>query len=95
MRPSDFTNLWMSDPPLIDPLRAFFIAESADQGHWREYVRYAGLLFDRCRLVDFCAMIPEDLLGRIRKWTDAAYATVNLSESSRRKPKKVVGRKRP
>lgn len=95
LRPSDFTKLWMSDPPFIDPLRAFFIAESADQGHWRKYITYAGLLFDRCRLVDFCATVPENLMDRIRTWTDAAYATVNLSDSSRRKPKKVIGRKRP
>jgi hypothetical protein len=88
LRPSDFTKLWMSDPPLIDPIRAFFIAESADQGHWRKYVTYAGLLFDRCRLVDYCGAISTDLLKKIQTWTDAAFASVNISESSRKKTKK-------
>ena len=88
LRPSDFTKLWMSDPPLIDPIRAFFIAESADQGHWRKYVTYAGLLFDRCRLVDYCGAISADLLKKIQTWTNAAFASVNISESSRKKTKK-------
>lgn len=94
LQPSDFVRLWMSDPPLVCPIRAFFVAESADRGHWNKHVAYAGLLFDRCRLVDFCDALPEALLEKIRNWTTAALDTVDLSNSANRRDRKKKSRKR-
>ena len=90
LRPDDFTRLWMRDAPLFPPLRAFFIAEAANQGHWcRDAIR-AGLFFDRCRLVDFCEDLPAFVLRKIRTWTSAAIATVQVTKRS---PKSARTRK--
>ena len=80
LRPEDFTRLWMRDAPLFPPLRAFFIAEAANQGHWcRDAIR-AGLFFDRCRLVDFCEDLPVSILKKLQAWTLAAIATVQVTK---------------
>lgn len=84
LRPETFTRLWMSDPPLFPPLRAFCIAEAADQGHWRKYSISAGLFFDRCRLVDFCEELSPEILDKIQNWTQAALATVQLTRQIRK-----------
>ena len=89
LRPEDFTRLWMSDPPLFTPLRAFCIAEAANHGHWRKYSISAGLFFDRCRLVDFCQGLPVPLLEKIKRWTDAAIATVHLETGTRKTARKL------
>ncbi len=78
LRPDDFVRLWMSDPPLLTPIRAFFIAESAEQGHWVKHATKAGLLFDRCRLVDFSETVPKDLIEKIETWTCAALDSVKF-----------------
>jgi len=78
LRPETFTRQWMSDPPLFTPLRAFCIAEAANQGHWRKYAISAGIFFDRCRLVDFCEDLPGEVLDKVQTWTQAAFDTVQL-----------------
>jgi len=84
LRPKTFTRLWMSDPPFSPPLRAFCIAEAANQGHWCKYSISAGLFFDRCRLVDFCEDLPASVLTKIQSWTAAALATTQLVKSTRK-----------
>ena len=84
LRPETFTRLWMSDAPLFTPLRAFCIAEAANQGHWCKYSISAGLFFDRCRLVDFCEELPSEILGKIQNWTQAALATVQITRQARK-----------
>jgi hypothetical protein len=73
----------MHDVPAFTPIRAFCIAEAADRGRWNKHAIDAGLLFDRCRLVDFSDELPDDLLQRLRTWTDAAVGITVLSNSSR------------
>ena len=79
LQPADFTRLWMSDPPLLTPLRALCIAEAANPGYWCKYSISAGLFFDRCRLVDFCEDLPSPVLSKIKSWTASAIATVQLT----------------
>lgn len=71
--PSGFITRWMSDRTFIfDPIRSFFIAESADRAHWCGTALYTGLLFDRCRIVDYSGTVESDLLLRIQQWTESA-----------------------
>jgi len=73
LRPDNFIKRWMSSRTFVlDPLRAFFIAESADRSHWSGSALDTGLLFDRCRIVDFSTRIKGELLNRIQTWTDTA-----------------------
>lgn len=79
LRPDNFIKHWMSGFFVFEPLRAFFIAESADRAHWSGNALYTGLLFDRCRIVDFSNGIEPALLASIRQWTEAARSELVAS----------------
>ncbi|MES2922838.1 MAG: hypothetical protein V4819_14890 [Verrucomicrobiota bacterium] len=70
--PPGFVKRWMSGTIVVDPIKAFFIAESADRAQWNGVCIYGGILFDRCRIVDVSGELDSDLSERIRIWTDAA-----------------------
>jgi hypothetical protein len=72
LQPLDFIKRWMSHPFVFDPVRAFFISESADRAHWSGTAIYTGLLFDRCRIVDFSDGMDSELMVDIKTWTQAA-----------------------
>lgn len=76
LQPDAFIKRWMKHRTfLVMPVRAFCVSESTCLTDWGGLVSYAGLLFDRLRLVDFVDCIEPDLLERIRTW-NAAAATV-------------------
>lgn len=75
LQPDAFIKRWMKHRTfLVVPVRAFCVSESTCPIHWGGLVSYAGLLFDRLRLVDFLDRIEPDLLERIRTWNAAAAA---------------------
>ena len=82
LQPDAFCNKWLRDSPALTPVRALFIAEalprSARSG-WYNTAVDAGLLFDRCRIVDFCDGISENILDKVSAWTTAAAAATGLT----------------
>lgn len=73
LQPDAFIKRWMKHRTfLVVPVRAFCVSESTYLTHWGGLVSYAGLLFDRLRLVDFLDRIEPDLLNRIQTWNAAA-----------------------
>lgn len=73
LQPDAFIRRWMKHRTfLVVPVRAFCVSESTSPNHWGGLVSYAGLLFDRLRLVDFLDRIEPDLLERIRTWNESA-----------------------
>ncbi len=71
LQPGDFVNAWLRDPMLVQPVRAHFIAESIGREEWRQLSISAGLLFDRCRLVEYSRHLPEPTLADLTAWTNA------------------------
>ncbi len=75
LQPDAFIRRWMKHRTfLVVPVRAFCVSESTSPNRWGGLVSYAGLLFDRLRLVDFLDRIEPDLLKRIRTWNESAVA---------------------
>ncbi len=75
LQPDVFIKRWMKHRTfLVQPVRAFCVSEATCPIHWGGLVSYAGLLFDRLRLVDYLDRIEPDLLERIRTWNAAAAA---------------------
>lgn len=73
LQPDAFIKRWMKHRTfLVVPARAFCVSEATCPTHWGGLASYAGLLFDRLRLVDFLDRIDPDLLDRIQKWNAAA-----------------------
>lgn len=77
LQPSSFMNTWMRPNMRVCPVRAFVVAESVEEGQTWDNLSYkAGILFDRCRIVDFCDNLPLELYNRLQRWTDAAFQWV-------------------
>ena len=79
LQPSSFCQKWLRDQPAFIPIRMLFIAEALSRGHWYSAVSDAGLLFDRCRIIDFCDSVAPEVLGKIKAWTEAAAKDHDLS----------------
>ena len=78
LQPRSFREKWMRAPLVVFPVRMFFVAEALSEDVRSEIAIDAGLLFDRCRIVDFCAGIDDDVLERVRDWTAGAAGAAEL-----------------
>ncbi|MDE0693491.1 MAG: hypothetical protein OXI55_14785 [Gammaproteobacteria bacterium] len=74
LQPRAFCDKWIRRPFGVDPIRAFVVAEAEDRVVFPEAVQDGGLLFDRCRIVDFCPDLEYEFMQRLKCWTDAAFA---------------------
>lgn len=72
LKPVDFIKNWMDCSFIVDPLRAFCVSEAPSRRKRPEISVDAGILIDRCRIVDFSDKLDGDLFGRMQKWVKAA-----------------------
>ena len=70
LRPDAFIKNWMERTFVRDPTPVFCVAEAVEN-EWRKLQTNAGILFDRCRMVDFSETVPVELLEKIHQWTAA------------------------
>ena len=80
LQPDSFCRKWFHSSPALTPLRMFFVAEALRRDHWYTTASDAGLLFDRCRIVDCCDCVSEVVFTKVKAWTDAA-ADVHLLDA--------------
>ncbi len=74
LQPSSFCDNWLYTAPIVPPVRMFFVAEARPRYNWNRTARKAGLLFDRCRIVEYSNDISAGTLEKVKLWTDAAHA---------------------
>ena len=81
LQPDTFRDMWIRSPIIVPPMRMFFIAEAlSSYPEDRLYIsRQAGILFDRCRIIDFCDVVDADVLAKVRQWTAFAATSVDLA----------------
>ncbi|HMO15986.1 MAG TPA: hypothetical protein PKD64_19735 [Pirellulaceae bacterium] len=77
MQPKQFATKWLKEPFLVTPLRVFCLSEAIDRTRMKSTQIACGILFDRCRLVDFCNGFD---CTNIEKWTTAAFDSFNLGD---------------
>ena len=78
LQPDSFCRKWLHSSPVLTPVRMFFAAEAMSRLRWYSAASDAGLLFDRCRIVDFCDGLTDDVFAKVRTWTEAAAAATAL-----------------
>lgn len=77
LQPEAFAKKWFKEPFIVTPIRAFCLSEAIDRTKWKSIQVSAGILFDRCRLVDFCeGFICQD----IATWTSAAFESFQVGD---------------
>lgn len=87
LQPREFIKRWFRKEFLVDPLRAFFVSEAPDRSEWTDASIYAGILFDRCRIVSLSENLTAD---NCRRWTESAFETFTITSAlkgKRCKPK--------
>ena len=78
LQPDTFCKKWIQSPLVTTPVRMFFLAEALPQGRWYDYASDAGVLFDRCRIVDFSNKVSKDTQQKVENWTAAAAKATGL-----------------
>ena len=78
LQPDSFCRKWLDSSPVVPPVRMFFISEALSRNRWYSASSDAGLLFDRCRMVDFCDYICPEVLKKVTVWTAAAAKSTEL-----------------
>lgn len=78
LQPLQFIKKFMTGTYHLDPVRAFFVSESIDRSKWHDFTIDAGLLFDRCRIVDFCPSLPDKSQEKVMRWTTSALQSITL-----------------
>ncbi len=81
LQPDAFCDKWFLKGPAVSPIRMFLVSEAlprGDRSNWYDLSRDAGLLFDRCRIVDYCDGLCEDVLAKMKAWTSAAAQATGL-----------------
>ena len=82
LQPDAFCKKWVRDPLALAPVRAFFITEALPWSLWHNAVADAGLLFDRCRIMDFADGVNRAVLASLTAWTTAAAQASGLPGGS-------------
>ena len=78
LQPDKFCSKWFQSQTAVIPVRMFFISEALSSVNWRNESVDAGLLFDRCRIIDFCDGLDGALLQSLESWTTAAAKATGL-----------------
>lgn len=78
LQPDSFCRKWLQSPLAFEPVRMFFISEALPSNLLFDFASDGGLLFDRCRILDFSENLSSQLLTRIYDWTQGAAAATGL-----------------
>src|SRR4029077_6469280 len=73
LQPTGFYDKWVHTSAVVKPVRLMFLASRVRNHEWFDLGVDGGLLFDRCRILDFAPPMPA-LRSKWVAWTNAALA---------------------
>lgn len=80
LQPEGFCAKWMLQRPAVLPVRMYFVADRV-KSHWYDRCVDGGIVFDRCRIMEYITGLPASLIRRIAKWAKAAASVKGLTLS--------------
>ena len=78
LQPDAFCKNWFDVMPAVQPVRLFFITDVLPSERWYKRSTYAGIIFDRSRLIELSENISSRTLAKIYTWTRAAAVANGL-----------------
>ena len=78
LQSDSFCMKWFQSRPVHTPVRMFFVSEASRRSTWNNDAIDAGLLFDRCRVVDYSYDVNNTVFNEVSTWTKAAAAANGL-----------------
>jgi len=95
LRPKDFCDQWMLEPPPSSLLRACFIPHRVPAERWNWFTRQGGILFDRCRLAYWSDTgAGAALLRQILHWTRLTLRQAKQLNSRAVQPRRKTATRR-
>jgi len=77
LNPATFCQRWFDTQPVAAPVKLCFLSDRvADLAY---HGTEAGVLFDRCRFLDYAQSLPTELLERCARWTRAVLDAHGLA----------------
>ena len=70
LRPGAFCQKWLHDMPALAPVPLFFLSERV-VSDWYNSCCDAGVVFDRCRILDYSDSVPREILQDATAWSRA------------------------
>jgi hypothetical protein len=77
LRPEAFCRKWLDVMPATTPLGLFFVADRI-LGNLYDECADCGILFDRCRALDYAGRLPLQLKRACARWTEVALHKYRL-----------------
>ncbi|MCY3585839.1 MAG: hypothetical protein OXG76_09120 [Acidimicrobiaceae bacterium] len=68
--PAKWCEQWMTDPPVVAPIRTFFIPRCVHYSRWKQASRRGGILFERCRISSKLATLDNTEFASAQNWTE-------------------------
>jgi hypothetical protein len=65
----DWCTWWMSDRPVVWPVRLFFVPHRIQYEAWPWTNVIGGILFDRCRIAGLTSNLDPDIAARCAEWS--------------------------
>ena len=84
LQPKAFCRKFMKQPLVLEPVRVYMVPNRIGSHVWENHTDNAGLLFDRCRIVQYAESIDNQVLIQARKWMDAVVKQQQLGMSKLR-----------
>jgi hypothetical protein len=68
LRPEAFSRRWFDTAPCSPIVKMFFLTDRI-AGDLTHHAYEAGIIFDRCRIIDYADKLPKSLLANCSSWT--------------------------
>jgi len=75
LQPRAFCSEYMTDSLILDPIRIYMVPHRVSNVRWASDTRLAGLIVDRCRIVEYSTSISKKNLDDSKKWMTAVLNT--------------------
>ncbi len=78
LKPDSFCRKWMRTQPASQAVVLYFVCDRV-LDRWYDLVSDGGILFDRCRVMEYATDISSKLMTRIDMWVNAASQAEGLT----------------
>ena len=91
--PRSFSTRYFSQPLINDPIKIYMVPCRISEWRWEDSTSEGGLLFDRCRIIEFVSKCDPSVVADCRTWFDKAVELQTMTGATpsmkrRRKRKK-------
>jgi hypothetical protein len=77
LNPLSFCQRWLDTTPAVTPIKIFFLTDRLANTPYH-FGYEGGVIFDRCRILDYADSIPSKLLADCARWTKAVLRKSKL-----------------